>query len=486
MEKASFFEQLVKILLVIPTYNEANNVAALTRELVALPYELDLLFVDDSSPDGTADVIRGLQAQHPQIHLLLRPPKSGIGSALQTGILWAYDHGYSLCATMDADLTHAPGDLQRLLEGLGSNQVMLASRFKSPGSLPGWVLWRRLLTHVGHIATRLLLGMPFDATSSLRVFNISRIPRRLFELPLERGYAFIFEVLLYLYVNGFAISEIPVVLPARSTGTSKITLKQILRSAHTIIRLALVRICLPDRLRILSLDKISLQQHPVEWDRYWDVSTSYRRLTFSILAGIYRRWIIRPAFSKSMKKHFQPGAALVHVGCGSGQVDSSISQFFDITALDYSRRALELYRANNGQMSKVVNGSIFDLPFDDSSIVGLYNLGVLEHFTEQEIEKILREFRRILRPDGKLLMWWPPEFGFSVFLLNILAKLSRFFGSNESEPTVPPEISRIKSKAWVERLLSRADLELVEYSFGPQDLFTQVLVVAQPIPSQSD
>lgn len=137
-------------------------------------------------------------------------------------------------------------------------------------------------------------------------------------------------------------------------------------------------------------------------------------------------------------------------------------------------------------MSKVVNGSIFDLPFDDSSIVGLYNLGVLEHFTEQEIANILREFRRVLRPDGKLLMWWPPEFGFSVFLLNILAKLSRFFGSNESEPTVPPEISRIKSKDWVERLLSRADLELVEYSFGPQDLFTQVRVVAQPIPSQSD
>lgn len=252
----------MRTLLVIPTYNEVNNVTALTSKLLALSSQFDILFVDDSSPDGTADAIRELQAQHPQIHLLLRPPRSGIGAALQTGILWAYDHGYSLCATMDADLTHAPVDLQRLFEGLGSNEVMLASRFKAPGSLPGWVLWRRILTHVGHLAARFLVGLPFDATSSLRVFNISRIPRRLFELPQERGYAFIFEVLLYLYVNGFAISEIPVVLPARSTGTSKITFRQILRSVNTILRLAVVRIFLPDRLRVLSLNGPIWQQPP--------------------------------------------------------------------------------------------------------------------------------------------------------------------------------------------------------------------------------
>jgi glycosyltransferase involved in cell wall biosynthesis len=476
----------VRTLLVIPTYNEVNNVRALTHKLLVLPYQLDILFVDDSSPDGTADAVRELQAQHPQIHLLLRPPKSGIGSALQTGILWAYDHGYALCATMDADLTHAPVDLHRLLQGLGSNEVMLSSRFKAPGSLPGWVLWRRLLTHVGHLATRFLVGLPFDATSSLRVFNIARIPRRLFELPQERGYAFIFEVLLYLYVNGFAISEIPVVLPARSTGTSKITLKQILRSINTIIRLALVRTCLPDRLWVLSLDGASPQQHPVEWDRYWDVSTNYKRLVFSILAGFYRRWIIRPAFTKSMKRHFRPGAALLHAGCGSGQVDSLISHHFDITALDYSRRALELYRANNGQMSKVVDGSIFSLPFNNSSLDGLYNLGVLEHFTEEEIERIFREFHRVLRPDGKLLIWWPPEFGFSVILLNSLGKLRNFFGATDSDPTVPPEISRVKSKQWVEKLLSLSEFELVEYSFGPQDLFTQVLVVARPVINQPE
>jgi SAM-dependent methyltransferase len=187
-----------------------------------------------------------------------------------------------------------------------------------------------------------------------------------------------------------------------------------------------------------------------------------------------------------MKRHFRPGAALLHAGCGSGQVDSLISHHFDITALDYSRRALELYRANNGQMSKVVDGSIFSLPFNNSSLDGLYNLGVLEHFTEEEIERIFREFHRVLRPDGKLLIWWPPEFGFSVILLNSLGKLRNFFGATDSDPTVPPEISRVKSKQWVEKLLSLSEFELVEYSFGPQDLFTQVLVVARPVINQPE
>jgi dolichol-phosphate mannosyltransferase len=472
-------------LLVIPTYNEAKNVKNLTKELFLLNEQFDILFVDDSSPDGTADVIRQLQSESNRIHLLLRPQKNGIGGALLAGILWAYDHGYSLCATMDADFTHSPVDLGRLFQNRGSNDIMIASRFKSPGSLPGWSLWRRFLTHLGNFATGFFMGLPFDSTGSLRVFNISRIPRRMFELPTERGYAFIFEVLLYLHVNGFQVGEIPVILPARMTGSSKMSAREIFRSVNTILRLGLVRIFLPSRLRVLPLEVNSSLEDSGEWDAYWNVSTTYAEVLFAILAGFYRRWLIRPAFQRSVRRHFQPGTRLLHAGCGSGEVDASLIQDFDIMALDYSRRALEIYLANNGQLRNVVQASIVNLPFEDESFDGVFNLGVMEHFSEDVIAKIFREFHRVLRPGGKILIWWPPEFGFSVLLFKGLGRIKRLLLRDTSKSLIPDEISRVKSKEWLVKLVNEGSFHLEEYSFGAQDAFTQVLVVARKLPSNA-
>ncbi len=469
-------------LLVIPTYNEAKNVALLTNELFALDINFDILFVDDSSPDGTADIIRQLQSESARIHLLQRPQKNGIGGALQAGILWAYDHGYSLCATMDADFTHSPVDLARLLEKRGSNDVMIASRFKSPGSLPGWVLWRRLLTHLGNFATGCFLGLPYDSTGSLRVFNTSRISRRMFELPQEQGYAFIFELLLYLHVNGFQVGEIPVILPARITGSSKMNSREILRSAHTIIRLGLVRIFLPSRLRILPLEAKSNFEEAAVWDSYWNVSSTYSKVFLSITLGLYRRWLIRPAFERSVRRFFRPRSRLLHAGCGDGEVDASLIAEFEIMALDCSRRALEIYLANNGQVTNVLQASILNLPFEDESFDGVYNLGVMDHFSEDDIQKIFREFYRVLRPGGQVLLWWPPDLAWTTLFLKAVGKIRNFFSKTSYQTFTPKNHSRIKSKAWLSQLINQSSFELEEYSFGPQDAFTNVLVIARKLP----
>jgi dolichol-phosphate mannosyltransferase len=467
------------ILVIIPTYNEAENIPVILQTLLSLPHAFDILFVDDSSPDGTANVIRSFQGENSRVRLLLRPGKLGIGSAHRDGILWAYEHRYDVAATMDADLTHSPEDLGRLLSLDIAADVLVASRFKSPGSLPGWSLTRRVITHLGHYATQLLLGLPYDATGALRIYKINNIPRRLFQLAVSNGYAYIFESLLYLHVNGITIAEVPITLPARILGSSKMSKKEFIRSVKALLLYSLFRIFMPDRLRVsIKIDPLG-NADTSEWDSYWTLDLRFKPTIFSILAGFYRRLLIRPALEWSLRKYFPEKSLLLHTGCGSGQVDARITSKFDITALDLSRRGLEVYLANNGDFSKVVLGSLFSLPFPDNAFDGIYNLGVMEHFREDEIQTILRESARVLKPGGKLLMWWPPEYGSSTILFKIIEKISRHFRKATHTPLVPPEVSRLKSEAWARERVEDAGLRFCACHFGPRDLFTQVLVVAQ-------
>jgi SAM-dependent methyltransferase len=169
---------------------------------------------------------------------------------------------------------------------------------------------------------------------------------------------------------------------------------------------------------------------------------------------------------------------LLHAGCGSGEVDSDILKTYQIVPLDLSLRALALNKNINNVDGPLVRGNIFSLPFADSSFDGIYNLGVMEHFSEKDIDLILQEFRRVVKPAGKIVLFWPPSFGLTVmvlkpvhFVLNrVLARTSKLH---------PDEITRIESKAHIESIVDRAGLKMVEQSFSIRDLFTYYVVVCE-------
>ncbi len=171
-----------KLLIFVPTYNERDNAPAMARQLAGLGLDADLLFVDDGSPDGTGELLDALVPEVPRLHVIHRAGKLGIGTAHQAGIAWAYDRGYATLVTLDCDFTHSPSDVPRLIAAAADADLAVGSRHLRAGSLPGWSLWRRGLTRLGHRLTRSVLGLAHDATGAFRCYRLDRIPRQIFAL----------------------------------------------------------------------------------------------------------------------------------------------------------------------------------------------------------------------------------------------------------------------------------------------------------------
>jgi len=209
----------------------------MVRDLTALPIDADLLFIDDNSPDGTGAILDRLAAKNPRLTVLHRQGKLGIGSAHVAGIDWAYDHDFEFLITLDCDFTHDPGDVIRLFQNAPGYDVTVGSRYLAPGSLPGWNPVRRSLTGFGHLLTKYLLRIPFDATGALRCYHLPKIPRNLFGMIRSTSYGFFFESMFVLVRAGHSVNEFPIVLPARTYGSSKMTLQETMRSGSQLLSL---------------------------------------------------------------------------------------------------------------------------------------------------------------------------------------------------------------------------------------------------------
>lgn len=215
------------ILVFIPTYNERDNVTIMYDRISNLKLPLDILFIDDNSPDGTGDVLDRINK--PNVFVIHRSGKLGIGSAHKEGIAWAYSQGYTQLITMDSDFLHRPEDIPAMLEQSKSSDIVVASRFIQKDSLQEWSLWRKFLTTSGHIVTRLFLGIPYDITGAFRLYKINRIPKELFNKISSSGYSFFPESLNIMSRNGISISEIPVILPQRTYGNSKLKFRDMVQ-----------------------------------------------------------------------------------------------------------------------------------------------------------------------------------------------------------------------------------------------------------------
>ena len=219
-----------RTLVFIPTYNEKDNVKWLFSGIKALNLPLDILFVDDNSPDGTGDILDAIAKENPEVKVLHQAGKLGIGFAHKAGITWAYQEGYTRLITMDADLTHSPQDIPKLLEHSPNFSVVLGSRYLQKNSLEGWNALRKTLTRIGNILTTHLLGIKQDATGAFRAYRLDIIPLELFQSVQSNSYSFFFESLHLLHSNSFQIKEVPIALPPRTYGNSKMRLRDIFGS----------------------------------------------------------------------------------------------------------------------------------------------------------------------------------------------------------------------------------------------------------------
>lgn len=472
-----------RLLIAIPTYNEAGNVEPMCRALLKLELSADILFCDDNSPDGTGALLDQLSAAHPRVRVLHRAGKEGIGSAHQAMIAHAYEGGYDQLLTLDCDFSHSPEDLPRLLQAARGAAVTVGSRWHAADSLPGWSPLRRMLTGLGHLMTKHLLRVTQDASGALRLYDLRQLPRSLFGLVRSRSYGFFFESMFVLVQNGFLIREVPIVLPSRTYGHSKLTFGEAARSGRFLLQLAWERFRQPRRFRLPSaVQRTDPALHdPQNWDSYWSGKSDPSGWLYDLVAGIYRRGVIMPYLERFVRRNFPAGAELLHAGCGSGQVDARLHGYVRITAVDISPAALRLYARHNPIAARVEQADIFRLPFADATFDGVYNLGVMEHFTSDEIERILAELRRVLRPGGKAVLLWPRTSAPSVWVLRAAHWfLARVVG--RAAPLHPPEISLLRGRADAEAHLQRGGFKLVNYHYGPGDLFIQAVLVAAPRP----
>ena len=226
-----------KLLIFIPTYNEAANVGLMCERLLNLGLDADILFLDDNSPDGTGELLDKLAKEHSNVTIIHRTGKLGIGTAHQEGIAAAYARGYETLVTMDCDFTHSPEDIPAFLILGQSRDIVVGNRYQQRESLSDWSLWRRAITKSAHFMTAHLLGMPEDATGAFRCYDLRKIPHGVFELVAAKGYGFFFESLFVLTRNGYTIGQVPIKLSARFLGTSKMSWNEAMRGIRQLFAL---------------------------------------------------------------------------------------------------------------------------------------------------------------------------------------------------------------------------------------------------------
>jgi len=221
---APTFGDLGRILVVIPTYNESENVGRIIARLRAAVPEAHALVVDDNSPDGTGELADALAAADPHVHVLHRLGKQGLGAAYIAGFGWGLDAGYDVLVEMDADGSHDPAQLPRLLDRLRTADLVLGSRYVPGGRVVNWPRHRELLSRGGNLYTRLLLGLPLaDATGGYRAFRAQTLRSIDLQGVGSAGYVFQVDLASRAAAAGLRLAEVPITFEERQYGTSKMS-----------------------------------------------------------------------------------------------------------------------------------------------------------------------------------------------------------------------------------------------------------------------
>lgn len=213
-----------RTLVVVPTYNERENLPQLASRLMNLPVRVEMLVVDDNSPDGTGKIADDLARANPSIHVLHRQEKNGLGRAYIAGFKWALSHGYDLVIEMDGDFSHDPNDIPRFLEAAREADLVLGSRYIYGIRIINWPLSRLMLSKAAAIYVRIVTGMPIsDPTGGFKCFRRRALEAIDLEAIHSNGYSFQIETTHKLWRQGMKVVEVPIVFTDRFQGHSKMS-----------------------------------------------------------------------------------------------------------------------------------------------------------------------------------------------------------------------------------------------------------------------
>lgn len=213
---------MLKKILIIPTYNELRNVPIIYKKIRKYNHNLDILFIDDNSPDKTINEIKKIQKMDAKVKYILRKKKDGIGSAHKTGIKWVVKKNYKICITMDADLTHNPKFIPEMIKLSKRYHLVQTNRFLDKKSLITWPLHRRILTKLRFILLFLFLGIKCDSSGAFRCYNFNKLNYKLLLFAKNNSYSFFWETIYILTKENCKIKEISIMQKYRSIGSSKL------------------------------------------------------------------------------------------------------------------------------------------------------------------------------------------------------------------------------------------------------------------------
>lgn len=224
-----------KSLVVVPTYNESENVRPIVEAILKENPECNVLIVDDSSPDGTSDIVKSMQQQESRLHLLIRAQKQGLGRAYVAGFTWALQNGYDVVVEMDADFSHRPVDLKKILQAIQSADFVVGSRYVPGGETVNWGLLRKIISRGGSLYSRLILGYPLsDWTGGFNAWKKDVLLAIGLEDIQSNGYSFQIELKYRALKKGFRGVESPIVFEDRRVGQSKMSARILIEALYRV------------------------------------------------------------------------------------------------------------------------------------------------------------------------------------------------------------------------------------------------------------
>ncbi|MEN9979291.1 MAG: polyprenol monophosphomannose synthase [candidate division WOR-3 bacterium] len=230
-------------LVIMPTYNEAENIEKIIPVVLAQSPELDILVIDDNSPDKTGDIVEAISRQNPRVKLIRRERKLGLGTAYVMGFRYALEHGYDYCFEMDADFSHPPEKIPEMIALLKDYDLVIGSRYSDGISIVNWPMKRLLLSYFACLYARKVTGCPVrDLTAGFKAYRCDMLRKLDLNQLREDGYGFQIEIDFMIWRKGGRIKEIPIIFTERRAGVSKMSRRIIWRAFVLVLRLRLQRL----------------------------------------------------------------------------------------------------------------------------------------------------------------------------------------------------------------------------------------------------
>jgi dolichol-phosphate mannosyltransferase len=233
----------MKTLIISPTYNEHKNIAALIENVFTINSEYHLLIVDDTSPDGTGDIVRDLQKKYPNLHLKVRAKKDGLGRAYIHGFHWALNRDYDAIVQMDADMSHDPTEIPIMLAHLNKHDLVIGSRYIQGVSVVNWPIRRLVMSYGANLYSRIATGMPLkDATGGYKAWSRKVLASIDLDNVKSSGYSFQIEMNFRAWIKGYRLKEHPIIFIDRTIGESKMSRSIMFEAVWMVWRLRIWRI----------------------------------------------------------------------------------------------------------------------------------------------------------------------------------------------------------------------------------------------------